>query len=83
MESIHPAGTQPPWNDSAQGKIYIHTLVPKMSSKPDCNSDLQRNLTLDILHQQYPHEAWTRIYTDGSAIEDTRNGGASYRIFPV
>ena len=80
MESINPAGPQPPWNDRAQGEIYIRTSVPQMSSKCDSNSETQRNLTLDMLHQQYPQEAWTRIYTDGSATEATRNGGAGVVI---
>ena len=51
-----------------------------MSSKSDSKSEKQRNLTLDMLHQQYPHEAWTRIYTDGLATEAIRNGGAGVVI---
>jgi hypothetical protein len=31
--------------------------------------------TLDHVDKNYPRGAWTRVYTDGSATDSTRNGG--------
>ena len=35
---------------------------------------------MEYLHSQYPKEAWTHVYTDGSAEEAVRNGGAGIFI---
>ena len=54
------------WNQFIQPHLNHHgmiglkvssTFTLQMGSKSDCNSDMQRKLTLEMLHHQYPHEA--------------------------
>ena len=39
-----------------------------------------KNLTLEEIYLNYPPDAWCHIYTDGSAEEATKNGGAGIYI---
>ena len=78
MESIQPAGPQPPWNEKAQSKIQLSLQFPDEQKKRTVTHSCR--IFLEMLQNQYPQETWTRIYTDGSAIEATRNGGAGVLI---
>ena len=80
IESIQPAGRQPPWNDKDTNKISIYTTVPQMSRKSDFSKEMQRQITEEMIKEKYPQEAWTHIYTDGSATDATQNGGAGVLI---
>jgi ribonuclease HI len=35
---------------------------------------------LDYIDKHYPSEAWSHVYTDGSATDATKNGGARVRL---
>ena len=39
-----------------------------------------RNLTLALVADRFPHNAWTHVYTDGSAEEGMKNGGSGVYI---
>ena len=79
VESIQPAGCQPPW-DVKDDKIFIHTSVPQISRKSELSKEMQRLYAEKMIDEKYPQEAWTHIYTDGSATDATLNGGAGILI---
>nr|KAG5693121.1 hypothetical protein BaRGS_025480 [Batillaria attramentaria] len=44
---------------------------------------VKRTLTLAMIAEKYPKEAWIQVYTDGSATDAASNGGARVSIrFP-
>ena len=56
------------------------TAVPNIKQK-DLQSELERKaITSEYLDKVYPREEWIRTYTDGSAEDATRNGGAGVFI---
>ena len=56
------------------------TDVPGTGHK-STQSDLERrSLTLEHVSSNYPEEEWTHVFTDGSATEATRDGGAGVYI---
>ena len=60
--------------------ITICTSVPQLNSKEDKENAVKRSLSLEMLERKYPIEAWTRVYTDGSAVDAIKNGGAGIVI---
>ena len=67
------------WKE-ASPSFKVQTSVPGLSHKEDDNKEQQRLLTLEMMDLRYPQEAWTQIYTDGSASNAVRNGGAGVFI---
>ena len=68
----------PPWNRSYLPTIC--TSIPGIGKKGQ-QSDLQRKqLALNYIHSKYPEDQWTHAYTDGSAVEAVRDGGAGVYI---
>ncbi|KAK7101835.1 hypothetical protein V1264_020159 [Littorina saxatilis] len=63
--------------------IQICTSVPHVTSGEDQNDTARQALTLALIDEQYPKEAWIHVYTDGSATNAVLNGGAGILIqFP-
>ena len=54
----------------------IVTSIPGVERKNTQTDDQRKAFTLEFIDQQYPMQDWTHIYTDGSATEAVRNGGA-------
>ena len=54
----------------------IVTNIPGVERKNTQSDDQRKALTLEFIDQQYPVQEWTHIYTDGSATEVVKNGGA-------
>ena len=54
--------------------------IPNLHKKSDHSDTELRTATLEYLDSEYPQDQWNRIYTDGSAEEATRNGGAGVYI---
>ena len=54
----------------------IVTSIPGVERKSTQTDDQRKAFTLEFIDQQYPIQDWTHIYTDGSATEAVRNGGA-------
>ena len=67
------------WKETPSN-FKIETKVPGLSQKEDANKDQQRLLTLEMIDRRYPQEAWTQMYTDGSASNAVRNGGAGVYV---
>ena len=54
----------------------ILTNIPGVGSRDSQSEDERKALTLEHIAKQYPEQDWTHIYTDGSAEDAVRNGGA-------
>ena len=63
--------------------IQIKLQVPNIERK-GCHSEVElKTFTQEMIHNDYPQEDWTHIYTDGSAEEAVTNGGAGiYLRYP-
>ena len=67
----------PPW----QGKRpTFSTTIPNIQQKASQSGPERKAYTSEYLDITYPKETWTRVYTDGSAEQATRNGGAGIYI---
>jgi ribonuclease HI len=69
----------PPWEER-ENKITICTTVPHFTKKDEHSDVSKKALTMAMLDETYPHEAWIRVYTDGSATDAIQNGGAGVFI---
>ena len=69
----------PPWENRLEN-MKIQTTVPQLSTKDEQGNEVKKALTLAMLDEQYPQEAWIRLYTDGSATDAVKNGGAGVFI---
>lgn len=79
VEPARPGSDPPPWINKL-GDVTIHTTVPHLTTKDDHSDVSKRALTLAMLEERYPQEAWIRAYTDGSATNAVRRGGAGVYI---
>ena len=52
----------------------IFTRIPRIEKKEARSGPDRRFITLEHINANYPKDEWTQVYTDGSAIEATRNG---------
>ena len=69
----------PPWKESPDN-ITIETTIPHLAAKDEQSNVAKKTLTLAMLEEKYPQEAWTRVFTDGSATDAVRHGGAGVYI---
>ena len=58
----------------------MRCTVPQLHCKDDLSDEIKRSLTLELLEEKCPQEAWTQVYTDGSATDATKNGGAGVYV---
>ena len=65
------------WNEE---EIRIETSIPGVGCKDNHIEAELKNLTLEHLNRLYPTESWTHVYTDGSAENAIKNGGAGVFI---
>ena len=71
---IPPTATRPPW--SVQKFPEIKTRIPGIDKKKNQTMDELKALSLEHMKSEFPQQEWTHVFTDGSATEATRNGGA-------
>ena len=76
-EPLLQASSLPPWKDHT---IKIRTEIPGIESKNIQPEHVRKTVALDYLQNTYNQEIWTEVYTDGSATEATRDGGAGVYI---
>lgn len=68
----------PGWSD--EGRPQICCSIPGIGKK-DSHSDAEKkSLTIEHIHNSYPEHNWTHVYTDGSADQAVRSGGAGIYI---
>ena len=58
----------------------IFTRTPGIERKAAKSDSERRSITLEHISANYPEEEWTQVYTDGSAIEATRDGDGGVYI---
>ena len=58
------------------GNFNIEREVPGVTNKEEHTQAALKALTLEALNEKYPTDSWARVYTDGSAKEAVRDGGA-------
>ena len=63
--------------------IKVHTTVPSLSDGDTQDDKVKQSLTLAMIAERYPQEAWIHVFTDGSATNAVTNGGAGILVhFP-
>ncbi|KAL8604431.1 hypothetical protein ACOMHN_042260 [Nucella lapillus] len=68
----------PAWNEGIPP--LIQCSIPGVGPKDSQSGPERKSLTLEHLHTQFPKEFWTHVYTDGSAADAIRNGGAGVYV---
>ena len=58
----------------------IRTTIPGITVRENQSEAVLRALALEEIDKHYQAASWTRIYTDGSAENATRNGGCGAYI---
>ena len=76
-EPLLQASSIPPWKEHS---IKVITEIPGIESKNIQPEHVRKSVALDYLQNTYNQEIWTEVYTDGSATEATRDGGAGVYI---
>ena len=64
----------PRWKSEALPNINME--IPGIEDKRLQTPEERRGITDAFLNIHYPCDSWTRVYTDGSAEDAVRNGGA-------
>ena len=77
-EPIQQTSSVPPWQEQALPTII--TSIPGIQNKESQPEIVRRNISLDYIETRYKSDSWTRAYTDGSAEEAMKNGGAGVYI---
>ena len=57
-----------PGNQKRQMSEFVLVSVPFVTTKVDQDDTVRRAFSFSMIEEQYPSEAWTHVYTDGSAI---------------
>ena len=61
-------------------KYAICTKIPQISSEDPQAEFIKRNIAEDHCDERYPQDSWIRAYTDGSATDAVKDGGAGVYI---
>ena len=71
----------PAWTPGNKPSVCCE--IDGVGSKNDLNELELKARALELIHDHYPQESWTQVYTDGSAEHAVKNGGAgTYVKFP-
>ena len=65
----------PAWIEKTPPLIQCN--IPGVEQKNSQSDPVRKSYTLEHLQANYPKDLWTHVYTDGSAEDAVRNGGAS------
>ena len=76
---IDRAAMPQPWVERPTN-ISIRPEVPHITQREDHNDLIKRTHALSLLDEMYPADAWIHVYTDGSATNAVRNGGAGVLV---
>ena len=69
-----------PWEDTRANRVTICTKIPQISSEDPQAEFIKRNIAEDHCDERYPQDSWIRAYTDGSATDAVKDGGAGVYI---
>ncbi|PVD27009.1 hypothetical protein C0Q70_12159 [Pomacea canaliculata] len=70
--------TNPAWNETAFP--LIHCSIPGVGKKDSQDGAVKKSCTMEYIHNNFPQDQWTHVFTDGSAEQAVKNGGAG--IYP-
>ena len=70
-----------PWEDASLARVKIYTKIPQIFPGDVQSNIVKCNIARSHIYDRYPEEAWTHVYTDGSATRVVSNGGAGVIIF--
>ena len=76
--SPSPCLAVPAWSESTSP--IIRCTIPGVGQKDSQSGPERKSLTQEYFQTHYPQESWTHGYTDGSAENAVRNGGAGVYI---
>ena len=76
-EPLQQVSLIPPWKERS---LQIETTIPGIGNKDSQPTFVRKNITMDYLESIYNPDSWTEVYTDGSSIEATKDGGAGVYI---
>ena len=76
---IEPIKLKEHWRETPTN-FKVITSVPNLSFKDDNSKEKQRSVAMQMIEDKYPKEAWTHVFTDGSACNAVKNGGAGAYI---
>lgn len=68
----------PCWNSDKRPQI--HSSIPGIGKKDSQSNAEKKSITMEYIHNSYPQHNWTHVYTDGSADQAVKNGGAGIYI---
>ena len=71
-----PTYLSPPPPMEIRSPTKINMEIPDIEDKRLQTPEERRGITNAFLNIHYPCDSWTRVYTDGSAEDAVRNGGA-------
>ena len=71
--------TDPAWRPRREADIHMFLKVPGTTIMDQLLGEF-RNLTLALIADRFPHNAWTHVYTNWSAEEGMKNGGSGVCI---
>ena len=78
-----PPPAIPPIGDDDSFLLDIRTSVPGIIRGEEQTGTMRKALALAMIDEKYPEEAWIQAYTDGSATNAVKDGGAGvYVRFP-
>ena len=77
-KEIRPCLAVPAWSESTSP--IIRCTILGVGQKDSQSGPERKSLTQEYLETNYPKESWTHGYTDGSAENAVRNGGAGVCI---
>ncbi|BFZ07875.1 hypothetical protein BsWGS_10914 [Bradybaena similaris] len=74
---------QPVLWEQASDNLQISTSINGLELGQDYNELQKRTATLSMIQERYPEHTYIQAYTDGSAVNAVRNGGAGiYILYP-
>ena len=77
-KELPPCLSVPPWKSGALPNV--NTKIPGIEDKKMQNPEERRKISNAFIETCYPSSSWTHVYTDGSAENAVRNGGAGVCI---
>ena len=80
-ENVQPLheNKNPPWEEKA-AKVKVCPSIPLLLPGEGSIDAAKRTLSLAWIDEQYPSESWIHVYTDGSATNATKDGGAGVLV---
>jgi ribonuclease HI len=77
---VTPIPQYTPWEMEIGPQVDIQTDIPGVHNREQQDKKGRRDATQKLIDDKYPQDFWIRIYTDGSALDAVKKGGAGVVI---